>query len=91
MQTVFFQGINCIIILSLLSLKNKYKKESINYNTMIIQNLKSTYCGYFCIAFLKSNKENKNKGLLQKLKIYQNIFSTDTNKNDNLLVKYFYL
>jgi hypothetical protein len=72
-------------------LKNKYKKESINYNTMIIQNLKSTYCGYFCIAFLKSNKENKNKGLLQKLKIFQNIFSTDTNKNDNLLVKYFYL
>ena len=72
-------------------LKNKYKKENITYNTMIIQDMKSTYCGYFCIAFLKSNKENKNKGLLQKLKIFQNIFSSDTNKNDKLLEKYFYL
>ena len=72
-------------------LKNKYKKENISYNTMIIQDMNSTYCGYFCIAFLKSNKENKNKGLLQKLKIFQNIFSSDTNKNDKLLVKYFYL
>jgi hypothetical protein len=72
-------------------LKNKYKKENINYNTMIIQDMKSDYCGYFCIAFLKSNKENKNKGLLRKLNIFQNIFSTDTIKNDKLLFKYFYL
>ena len=72
-------------------LKNKYKKENINYNTMIIQDMNSDYCGYFCIAFLKSNKENRNKGLLQKLKTFQTIFSTDTKKNDKLLFKYFYL
>lgn len=72
-------------------LKNKYKKENINYNTMIIQDIKSDYCGYFCISFFKSNKENKNKGLLRKLNIFQNIFTTDTIKNDKLLFKYFYL
>ena len=72
-------------------LKNKYKKESITYNTMMIQDIKSTYCGYFCIACLKSFKANKRKGLLQNLKIFQNIFSTETNKNDKLLFNFFYL
>ena len=72
-------------------LKKKYKKESITYNTMMIQDMNSTYCGYFCIACLKSYQENKRKGLLQNLKIFQNIFSTETNKNDKLLFNFFYL
>jgi len=72
-------------------LKDKYKKETITYNTMIIQDMKSTYCGYFCISFLKSYKENKRKGLLKNLKIWQNLFSTETNKNDKLLFNFFYL
>jgi len=72
-------------------LKKKYKKDTINYNTKIIQDINSTYCGYFCIAFLKSNKRNRNKSLMQKLKAYQNLFSTETNKNDKLLVNFFYL
>ena len=40
MQTVFFQGINCIIILSLLSLKNKYKKGT-KKKLLVVINKKS--------------------------------------------------
>lgn len=62
-------------------LEKKYKK--VNYNRMEIQDMDSTYCGYFCIAFFKFMK-NKNA----TLKGFQRLFSPDTKKNDGILADF---
>ena len=64
-------------------LEKKYKK--VNYNKMEIQDIDSSHCGYFCIAFLKYMGENK-KGTL---KGFQHIFSRNTKKNDVILANFF--
>ena len=53
---------------------------------MVIQDMDSSFCGYFCIAFFKllSNKK-ANKSLL---KVFQRLFSPNTKENDGILADF---
>lgn len=57
---------------------NDYK-----YNTIDIQSLESSSCGYYCIAFIKFLYNKKNKE--QSFETFTNIFNKDTNKNELIL------
>jgi hypothetical protein len=50
-----------------------------------IQDIDSTACGYFCIAFIKLSyyMNSKNKAL----KYFNDLFTNDTKKNDYILEK----
>ena len=64
---------------------NKYK-----YNDKQIQNLKSTACGFYCIAFIIFMYGRKNMELDIGFKSFVDAFSTNTKENDKLLYKYLY-
>ena len=64
------------------------KLKSYLYNDKQIQNLKSTACGYYCIAFIIFMNERKNKKL--GFDIFINEFSRNTKNNDKLLYNYLY-
>ena len=59
------------------------------YNNWIIQNIKSSQCGWYSVAFLKYMYQN----LLQDLKAayndFVNNFQHDTTKNDDILRSFF--
>jgi hypothetical protein len=58
---------------------------SIIWNQKPIQDIDSTACGYFCIAFIKLSyyMDNKNKAL----KFFNDLFTNNTKKNDYILEK----
>lgn len=64
------------------------KLNEYTFNNKQIQNLKSTACGYYCIAFIifMSKRKNKKVGFI----IFIDEFSTNTEKNDKLLYNYLY-
>ena len=64
---------------------NKYK-----YNDKQIQNLKSTACGFYCIAFIIFMYGRKNMELDIGFKSFVDAFSTNTKENDKLLYNYLY-
>ena len=58
------------------------------YNDEDIQDLESTACGYFCIAFIKflHNKQDKQEAY----KGFVKLFKLDTSQNDRILQKLIY-
>ena len=64
------------------------KLNRYTFNNKQIQNLKSTACGYYCVAFIIFMSERKNKKI--GFKIFVDEFSTNTKKNDKLLYNYLY-
>ena len=59
------------------------KIQFIKWNEKPIQDLDSTACGYFCIAFIKMSYNLKNKD--KALKIFNDLFINNTKKNDYIL------
>jgi len=61
------------------------KIQFIKWNDKPIQDIDSTACGYFCIAFIKLSyyMDNKNKAL----KYFNDLFTNNTKKNDYILEK----
>ena len=64
------------------------KLKTYLYNDKQIQNLKSTACGYYCVAFILFMNKRKNKKL--GFDIFINEFSRNTKNNDKLLYNYLY-
>jgi hypothetical protein len=67
-------------------LEKKYGK--VYFSKMEIQDMDSTFCGYFCLAFLKFVKERRGT-LIQKLQNFQKLFKENTKQNDGVLEKFF--
>jgi hypothetical protein len=69
-------------------LEKKYKK--VNYNRMVIQDMDSSFCGYFCIAFFKllSTARKNKKANKSLLKVFQRLFSPNTKENDGILADF---
>ena len=60
------------------------------YNHWEIQDLKSSNCGWFCIACLDYiNKNMKNNDIYHAFNTFINGFSSDTLENDSILKSYF--
>ena len=55
---------------------------------MEIQDMDSTFCWYFCLAFLKF-VETRRGSLIQKLQSFQKLFKENTRENDAILEKFF--
>ena len=64
------------------------KLKLYTYNDKQIQDLKSTACGYYCIAFILFMNKRKNKEL--GFQIFIDEFSNDTKNNDRKLYNYLY-
>ena len=58
------------------------------YNDEDIQDLESTTCGYFCIAFIKFLHDKQDKQ--EAYKAFVKIFKLDTSQNDRILQKLIY-
>ena len=65
------------------------KNIKIGFNNWIIQDLKSTNCGWFCIGCLAMLKQNKNKDIYDAFDFYINNFSGKTKENDSILKSLF--
>lgn len=64
------------------------KLKLYTYNDKQIQDLKSTACGYYCIAFILFMNKQKNKEL--GFQIFIDEFSNDTKTNDRKLYQFLY-
>ena len=66
-----------------------FKKESDNiyYNTSDHQNIDSTSCGWWCIAFLYYMSNTKGS-MMDRFKKFNKKFTNDTMKNESILKKY---
>ena len=67
-----------------------YMIHPYTYNHKQIQNLKSTACGYYCIAFIIFMYKRKKLELELGFKLFVDAFSTNTKNNDKLLYNYLY-
>lgn len=66
------------------------KLKRYRYNDKQIQNLNSTACGFYCIAFIIFLNKNKNKDLENRFQSFVDAFSTNTKINDKLLYNFLY-
>jgi len=64
------------------------KLKAYTYNDKQIQNLKSTACGYYCIAFIIFMYGRKDMKL--RFKLFVDAFSSNSKDNDKLLYNYLY-
>ena len=63
-------------------------KGDIMYSSKQIQDMSSTSCGWYCIAFIKNDDKNPHINSESNLKHFINLFSNDTRKNDSILRRY---
>ena len=68
-------------------LEKKYKK--VNFSKMEIQDIDSTFCGYFCLEFLKFMRDHSAGTLEDNLQRFQKEFSENPEKNDGILANIF--
>lgn len=66
------------------------KLKAYKYNKKQIQNLKSTSCGFYCIAFIIFMNGLNYKELENRFETFIDAFSTNTKINDKLLYNYLY-
>jgi len=68
----------------------KKKGSHLLFNNFIIQDLKSSNCGYFSLAFLLYMYQNRQKSNLKEVfNEFVNNFADDTTKNDEILKSFF--
>ena len=68
----------------------KKKGTHLFFNNFIIQDLKSSECGYFSLAFLLYMYQNRQKSDLKEVfNEFVNHFVDDTMKNDDILKSFF--
>ena len=68
----------------------KKKGSHLLFNNFIIQDLKSSNCGYFALAFLLYMWQNRQRSNLKDVfNEFVNNFADDTRKNDDILKSFF--
>ncbi len=83
----YFDSFGCIPPMFIKHELLKHHKSGIKYNAFIIQNLKSSMCGYFCLGLILY-VVNSNKPFTQAYTNYIHMFEDDTKKNNNIIVHY---
>jgi hypothetical protein len=69
-----------------LEIENKLHKY--DYNDRDIQNINSTSCGYYCIAFIKFMNGKQN--VKQAFETFIKMFDKDTKRNEEILYNILY-
>ena len=76
--------------LEIINFIKKKKGSHLYFNNFIIQDLKSSNCGYFSLALLLYMYENRqNSNLKDAFNKFVNNFADDTTKNDDILKSFF--
>ena len=70
-------------------LKSNYK--TYGWNNWIVQNMKSEFCGFFCIALFIYVQQHREKftSLIECVNEFINLFEDDTTKSDRILQSFF--
>ena len=66
-----------------------HKLHAYDYNHKDIQNINSSSCGYYCIAFVKFMNSHSNNPK-KAFDTFVSLFSNDTNKNEDILYNILY-
>jgi len=67
----------------------KRKRIHLAFNNEIIQDLKSSNCGYYCLALILYVKHHGSIPLVQSAEDFTRLFMDDTKKNDAILREFF--
>jgi len=67
----------------------KRKRIHLAFNNEIIQDLKSSNCGYYCLALILYVKHHRSITLVQSAEDFTKLFMDDTKKNDAILRDFF--
>jgi hypothetical protein len=67
---------------------SKYINSKIAYSDKTIQNINSSICGYYCIAFLNYMTDNESKNPYTPFQNFLNMFSNDVTENRAILQDY---
>jgi hypothetical protein len=61
-------------------------KKRITYNSRVIQNIRSSICGLYCLRFLVyMNRRRPEQSSLNRFEEFVDMFSDDVTKNDDIL------
>ena len=63
------------------------KGLKLGYNSYIVQDMNSTECGNYCLAFLEHNQNSK-ESIFVAANSFINLFEHDTTLNDDILDDY---
>ena len=86
----YFDSFGASPPLEIINFIKKEKGSHLLFNNFIIQDLKSSQCGYFALAFLLYMYANRQKSNLKEVfNEFVNNFADDTNKNDEILKSFF--
>jgi hypothetical protein len=67
----------------------KRKNIHLAFNNEIIQDLKSSNCGYYCLALILYVKHHSSIPLTQSAEDFTKLFMDDTKQNDGILQQFF--
>jgi hypothetical protein len=86
----YFDSFGASPPLEIINFIKKKKGSHLLFNNFIIQDLKSSNCGYFALAFLLYMYANREKSNLKDVfNEFVNNFADDTTKNDGILKSLF--
>jgi hypothetical protein len=86
----YFDSFGASPPLEIINFIKKKKGSHLLFNNFIIQNIKSSNCGYFALAFLLYMYANRQKSNLKEVfNEFVNNFADDTTKNDDILKSFF--
>lgn len=88
---IFYDSFGAIPAIEVEAFIRRSKMKTFAYNNWITQDIRSEYCGFFCLAlaiYLKYHF-NGQKTLSSLMNDYVNIFVDDTKRNDGILKDFF--
>ena len=86
----YFDSFGASPPLEVMDFIKKKKGSHLLFNNFIIQNIKSSNCGYFALAFLLYMYQNRQKSNLKEVfNEFVNNFADDTTKNDDIIKSFF--
>jgi hypothetical protein len=85
----YFDSFGGLPPVEIMKFVKKRKECHLYYNNWIIQNIKSSQCGWYCIAFLKHMYQNLQQDLKVAYNDFVNNFADDTTRNDDILRSFF--
>ncbi len=88
-ECCYFDSFGCVCPQAIQDILLQYYKR-VPFNSFIIQDIKSSYCGYYCMLlglYLKIHNRDR-KSLIEKVNDYCNMFYDDTKKNGAVLKKF---
>ena len=85
----YFDSFGAVPPIEICEFVNKRKHSHLYYNNWIIQDLQSSDCGFFSLAFLLWMTEHLQRNMFNVYNDFVNSFSSDTSINDEILKSFF--